>query len=172
MTRRTSFGVALVATGLWLLPVAASAQTGVLAGVVRDTTGAVLPGVTVEATSPALIERVRTVTTDSEGQYKIVDLRPGAYAVTFTLPGFTSLKRDGIDLSAGVTATVNAELRVGTVEETVTVSGQSPLVDVQNTRQQTVVNRDVMDAIPTGRTPAAFAVLVPGVIAAGSSGLT
>jgi uncharacterized protein (DUF2141 family) len=174
MTRRTSFGVvALVAVASALLFAdAASAQTGVLAGVVRDTTGAVLPGVTVEATSPALIERVRTVTTDTEGQYKILDLRPGAYAVTFTLPGFTTLKRDGIDLSAGVTATVNAELRVGTVEETVTVSGASPLVDVQNTRQQTVVNRDVMDAIPTGRTPAAYAVLVPGVIAAGSSGLT
>jgi len=81
MIRRTSFGVVLVALA-WLVPTAVSAQTGILAGVARDTTGAVLPGVTVEATSPALIERVRTVTTDSEGQYKIVDLRPGAYAVT------------------------------------------------------------------------------------------
>ncbi len=173
MTSRISQAVALVALAfLALFPTAARAQTGVLAGVVKDPSGAVLPGVTVEASSPALIQRVRTVVTDGEGQFKIVDLRPGAYTVTFTLVGFSTMKRDGIDLSAGVTATVNAELRVGTVEETVTVFGQSPLVDVQNTRQQTVVNRDVMDSIPTGRTPAAFAVLVPGVIAAGSSGLT
>jgi hypothetical protein len=155
-----------------VLPAAAWAQTGSIAGVVKDATGAVLPGVTVEAASPALIEKVRTVVTDSEGLYKIADLRPGAYTVTFTLPGFSSVRRQGIDLSAGFTATVNADLRVGALEETITVSGAAPQVDVQNTRQQTVVNRDVMDVIPTGRNPAAFAVLVPGVIAAGSSGLS
>src|SRR6266581_4430678 len=170
MVRRSIVCISLVAFMCVLLSSAAWAQQASnIAGVVRDTSGAVLPGVTVEAASPALIEKVLTVITDGEGQFKIVDLRPGTYAVTFTLVGFSTVKRDGIDLSAGFTATVNAELRVGTVEETITVSGQSPLVDVQNTRQQTVVNRDVMDSIPTGRTPAAYAVLVPGVIAAGSS---
>src|SRR5207247_3789365 len=98
-----------------------------------------------------LNEKVRTVVTAGEGLYKIADLRPGDYAVTFTLPGFSTVRRDGIILSAGFTATVNAELRVGTVEETITVSGATPMVDVQNTRQQTVMNRDVIDSIPTGR---------------------
>jgi hypothetical protein len=172
MRRRSVHSSAIAILCLALLPAAARAQTGTIAGVVRDATGGVLPGVTVEAASPALIERVRTAVTDGEGLYKIVDLRPGTYSVTFTLTGFSTVKREAIELSAGFTATVNADLRVGTVEETVTVSGQSPLVDVQNTRQQTVVNRDVMDSIPTGRSPAAFAALVPGVIAAGSSGLT
>jgi Carboxypeptidase regulatory-like domain len=157
---------------LMLMPTGVSAQTGSIAGVVKDTTGAVLPGVTVEATSPALIEKVRTVVTDGEGLYKILDLRPGTYAVTFTIPGFSSVRRDGIELSAGFTASVNAELRVGAVAETITVSGAAPLVDIQNTRQQTVVNREVIDSIPTGRNPASYAALVPGVIAAGSSGLT
>src|SRR3989441_4642776 len=117
---------------------AQSATTGSIAGVVRDATGAVLPGVTVEAASPALIEKVRTVITDNEGQYKIVDLRPGTYAVTFTLPGFSIVKRDGIELTTGFTATVNAELKVGSLEETITVSGASPVVDTQNVRTQNV----------------------------------
>src|SRR5204862_5954394 len=104
------------------------AQNGAIAGVAKDTTGAVLPGVSVEASSPALIEKVRTVVTDTEGQYKIVDLRPGTYTVTFTLAGFSTVKREGIELSASFTATVNAELRVGALEETVTVSGASPVV--------------------------------------------
>src|SRR5712691_5561532 len=101
----------------------AQAATGTIAGLVRDTSGAVMPGVTVEAASPVLIERVRAVTTDNQGLYRIVDLRPGSYTVTFTLPGFSTFRRDGIELSTGFTATVNAELRVGTVTETVTVSG-------------------------------------------------
>src|SRR4030088_2938517 len=86
---------------------------GSVAGVVKDSTGGVLPGVTVEAASPALIEKVRTAVTDNQGQYKIVDLRPGAYTVTFTLPGFSTIRREGIDLSAGFTANVNTDLRVG-----------------------------------------------------------
>src|SRR6266436_4591302 len=111
----------VVVSCLLLLRGAAWAQTvvnGGIAGAVKDTTGAVLPGVTVEAASPALIEKVRTVVTDGEGQYKIVDLRPGTYAVTFTLPGFSIVKRDGIELTTGFTATVNAELKVGSLEET------------------------------------------------------
>src|SRR5262245_10839848 len=101
-----------------------SAQVGgSIAGEVKDATGAVLPGVTVEAASPALIEKVRTVVTDGSGQYKIVDLRPGVYTVTFSLQGFSSVKREGIELTAGFTAPVNAELRVGSIQETVVVSG-------------------------------------------------
>src|SRR6266478_6624180 len=109
-----------------LVPARSSAQgTSGIAGVVKDSSGAVLPGVTVEAASPALIEKVRTVVTDGQGQYKIVDLRSGVYTVTFTLPGFSTVKRDALNLAPGFTATVNAELRVGALEETITVSGQA-----------------------------------------------
>src|SRR5438128_12644032 len=111
-----------------LAPAAAWAQAA-LAGSVRDASGAVLPGVAVEATSPALIEKVRTAVTDGTGQYRIEDLRPGTYAVTFTLPGFSSVKREGIELAGSFTATVNADLQVGSIAETVTVSGQTPIVD-------------------------------------------
>src|SRR5712692_4504073 len=93
------------------------AETGNIAGVVRDTSGAVIPGVTVEAASPALIEKVRVVVTDGQGLYKIVDLRPGVYTVTFILTGFNTFRREGIELSTGFTATVNADLKVGRVEE-------------------------------------------------------
>jgi len=155
-----------IAVGLLLLPALAMAQTGIIAGVVKDTSGAVMPGVNVEAASPALIEKVRAAVTDTAGQYKVVDLPPGTYTVTFTLVGFNAVKREGVELSAGFTANVNADLRVGTLEETITVSGQSPVIDVQNTRQQTTMARDVIDAIPAAKSPQSFAVLVPGVIAA------
>src|SRR5688572_24366178 len=107
---------------LVLVPAGAYAQASI-AGVVRDPSGAVLPGVTVEAASPALIEKVRSVTTDGNGQYQVVDLRPGTYSVTFTLTGFSVVKRDGIELAGTFTANVNAELRVGALEETITVTG-------------------------------------------------
>src|SRR5438132_1053397 len=169
--QRFSFGGLALMAILLVWPAASFAQNAGFAGVVKDPSGAVMPGVTVEAASPALIEKVRTVVTDGEGQYKIVDLRPGTYSVTFTLAGFTAVKREGIDLSAGFTATVNAELRIGSMEETITVSGQAPLVDVQNTREQTVMKRDVIDSIPTGRGPQSYAALVPGVVSAGSAGI-
>jgi hypothetical protein len=159
-------------TFLGLLPALSFAQTGIIAGVVKDTSGAVMPGVTVEAASPALIEKVRTAVTDGEGQYKIVDLVPGVYTVTFTLTGFSTVKHEGIQLSSGFTATVNADLRLGALEETITVSGQTPLIDVQNTREQQVMTRDVIDTVPTGKSPQDLAVLVPGVIAASSSALS
>ena len=146
---------------LVLAPAAARAQSAI-AGVVKDTSGAVMPGVTVEAASPALIERTRSVVTDGQGLYKIVDLRPGVYDVIFTLPGFNTVKRDAIELPANFTATVNAELRVGALEETVTVSGQSPVVDVQNAVQQTVLSRQVLDAVPTGRSIPTLGALLPG----------
>jgi len=112
---------------------------------------------------------VRTAVTDGQGRYNIVDLRPGVYDVTFTLVGFSTVRREGIQLSAGFTANVNAELRLGALEETITVSGQSPVVDVHNVRQQAVMTRDVLDTIPVGRSPNSYAVLVPGVIAASAA---
>ena len=139
-------------------------QTGAsITGVVKDSSGAVLPGVTVEATSPALIEKVRSVSTDATGQYRVEALRPGTYTVTFTLASFTTLKRGGIELTGSFVATVYADLKLGSIEETVTVTSQSPLVDVQSTRQQRVFDKEVLDAIPQGRTPVTAAILVPGV---------
>lgn len=145
-----------------LVPVAAFAQAAIT-GVVKDDSGAVLPGVTVEAASPALIERVRTVVTDGSGQYAIENLRPGAYAVTFTLPGFSVVRRDGIELSGTFTARVNVELAVGGLEETITVSGESPTVDVQSTVRQQVMDRELLDVIPSGGTAMNLGVLIPGV---------
>src|SRR5713101_4672716 len=111
-----------------LLPVAAHAQAAIT-GVAKDVSGGVLPGVTVEAASPVLIEKVRAAVTDGTGQYRIVDLRPGTYTVTFTLTGFSTVKREDIELTGAFTATVNADLKVGTVQETITVSGETPIVD-------------------------------------------
>jgi hypothetical protein len=145
---------------------AQSATTGAIAGATKDTTGAVLPGVTVEASSPALIEKVRSVVTDAQGNYKIVDLRPGTYAVTFTLPGFSTFKREGIELTTGFTATANAEMTVGSLEETVTVTGASPVVDIQNVRQQRVLTREVLDSLPTNRTLQGFSALTLGTTGA------
>jgi hypothetical protein len=151
-------------------PGADAQQAGAIAGTVRDTTGAVLPGATVEAASPALIERVRTVTTDETGQYRIIDLRPGVYSLSISLPGFATVRREGIELTAGFTANVSVELRLGDLAETLTVSGTSPIVDVQNVNQQRVVTREVLDSIPTGKQFTALAALVPGVNIAGSNG--
>src|SRR3989454_10804446 len=146
-------------------PNASGAQSvsGGITGVARDATGAVLPGATVEAASPALIEKVRTAVTDGQGLYNIVDLRPGTYSVTVTLPGFSSVKREGIELPTGFTATINVELRVGAVAETITVSGASPVVDTHNVSQQSVMTRAVIDTIPTGRSFSNLAALIPGI---------
>src|SRR5215510_8969808 len=145
MIRMRVVGASVVTlTFVLLFPSALGAQQSAgIAGTVRDTSGGVIPGVTVEAASPALIEKVRTVVSDGEGRYNIVDLRPGTYTVTFTLTGFNTVKREGIELTTGFTANVNAEMRVGALEETVTVTGASPLVDVQNVRQQTVVTDEL-----------------------------
>ena len=145
-----------------LTPAAVLAQASIT-GVVRDTSGAVLPGVTVEASSAALIEKVRTVVTDGGGQFRIVDLRPGTYVVTFTLAGFNTFRREGIELSGSFVATVNADMRVGAVEETVTVTAETPLVDVQSTTQQRVVGREVADSVPSSRMPAGLGALIPGM---------
>jgi hypothetical protein len=145
-----------------LLPAAAAAQAAIT-GVVKDASGAVLPGATVEASSPVLIEKVRSVATDSTGQYRIVDLRPGVYTVTFTLTGFNAIKRDAIELTGTFVASVDAELKVGSVAETITVSGVAPTVDVQSLRVQQTVNAEVLAAIPTSRTNNNIAALIPGL---------
>jgi len=156
---------------LTLWPIVASAQTSSIAGIVRDASGGVLPGVTVEAASPALIEKVRTVTSDGTGQFKIINLRPGTYTVTFTLTGFTTVRREGIELTSDFTASVNADLRVGAVAETITVTGETPVVDVQNITTRTIMTREVMDVMPTGRNIQAVGILIPGTQLALGGGL-
>src|SRR2546427_8819419 len=156
---------------LSLWPVMASAQTSSIAGTVRDTSGALLPGVTVEVSSPALIEKTRSVTTDGSGQYKIVGLRPGTYVVTFTLPGFITVRREDIELTSDFTAQVSAEMKVGAVSETITVTGESPVVDTQNIMTRTIMTREVLDAIPTGRIIQAVGIMIPcTAIAQGGGG--
>ena len=156
---------------LALLSASASAQTSTISGTVRDTSGGVLPGVTVEVSSPALIEKVRTVVTDNDGKYQVVSLRPGLYSVTFTLPGFGVVKREGIELTSDFTAVVNADMKVGTLEETITVTGESPIVDTQSITQRVVMTREVMDVLPTGRNIQAVGILIPGTtLAVGGGG--
>ena len=155
--------LSLVLLGLLIAPVTSWAQSS-LTGVVRDPSGAVLPGVTVEASSPALIEQVRTITTDAQGLYRIADLRPGPYTVTFTLPGFTTVRRTGIELRAEFTATVDVELQLGNVAETITVSGEAPLVDTRSARAQTQYAAETLQSLPgNGRLSTLISVL-PGAV--------
>jgi hypothetical protein len=160
MVRRARVG-ALLAGAILTWQGMASAQA--IAGVVKDATGGVMPGVTVEAASPALIEKTRTVVTDNDGQYKIINLRPGTYGVSFTLVGFAVVKREGIEISNDFTAQVNAEMKVGGLEESITVSGQRPRIDTQSVTQKKSLSSEVIDALPTGRTWQNLSVLVPGV---------
>jgi len=162
------FAMALVVACLSLVtllsPAPASAQQRAsIVGIVLDSTGAIMPGVTVEASSPALIEQMRSAVTDGSGRYSIIDLRPGTYTVTFTLPGFRSVKREGIVLEGAFAAQVNGSLAVGAVEETVTVTGASPIVDTQSTQNQSVLNRNQLEVLPAARTMQGGASLVPGV---------
>ncbi len=143
-------------------PAALFAQASIT-GVVKDASGAVLPGVTVEASSPELIEKVRTSVTDGTGQYRIVDLRAGVYSVSFALTGFGTVKREGIELTGSFTATVNADLKVGNLAETITVSGETPIVDVQSAKRQATVSGDVIASIPSSRAYGAIFSLNPAV---------
>ncbi len=145
-----------------VLPAAASAQSA-FTGTVKDPSGSVLPGVTVEAESPVLIERVRSAVTDSNGQYRIVDLRPGVYTLSFSLPGFKQVKMQGLQLETEFTATVNTSLEVGQIEESVTVSGESPVVDTTSAARLQVLNREALDALPTGRAIFSIAQIIPGI---------
>src|SRR6185503_4332596 len=172
MTMRTSaFGFMLVLACLVLWPVDALAQSSEIAGVVKDASGSVLPGVTVEAASPALIEKSRAAVTDGDGNYRIISLRPGVYTVTFTLPGFSTVTRQGIELTSNFAASVNAEMRVGGIEEPITVTGESPVVDTQSITARTVMTREVLDLLPTGRNIQAVGIMIPGTaLAIGGGG--
>ncbi|HYR85593.1 MAG TPA: carboxypeptidase regulatory-like domain-containing protein [Terriglobia bacterium] len=147
----------------------AQAESGNIVGVVRDTSGAVIPGVSIEAASPALIERIRTAVSDEQGRYRINDLRPGLYTVTFTLPGFGTLRREGIEMTTGFTATVNGELKVGTLQDEVTVTEQASMVDVQNIQQQVTIKSLTLDALPTSKRPAQLITLIPAANAGGTN---
>ena len=157
--------------GLWTLlslacilfiPAVSSAQSAIV-GLLADDSGAVLPGVTVEATSPVMIEGTRTTTTDGQGRYRFAELRPGVYKITFTLTGFGVVVREGVQLPANFVATVNAEMKVGSLEETINVSGTAPQVDVQQASRTTTIPRDIIDSLPISRNVMGLAVLVPGV---------
>ena len=152
----------LLALGcLFLLPGIANAQA--IGGTVSDSTGAVLPGVTVEARSPALIEQVRAAVTDGSGQYRIVALETGTYSVTFTLPGFSTLLREGVILNTGFTANIDAELAVGAIEETVTVTQASPTIDVQSVEQRETIDAGIFETLPTARQYDSLALLIPAM---------
>ena len=162
MTRGRFPGTLVLFVLMALAPVVAFGQS-TITGVVHDTSGAVMPGVTVEAASPALIEKVRTAITDGQGVYRVIDLRPGVYTVTFTLPGFNTVRREGVQLPDAFVATVNADLQVGALEETVTVSGASPTVDTQSVAQRTVLTSDVLDTLPSSRFLHGYVAYLPGM---------
>lgn len=164
--------VIFVCSALLSIPAPTTAQTSDAAsvtGVVRDASGGVLPGVTVEVASPVLIEKVRTTITDGQGLYRVVDLRPGLYAVTFSLTGFSTVRREGLELTSGFTATINADLPVGDIAETVTVTGGSPVVDLQNSRQTTTVQRATLDVLPTTGRINHLAAIIPGATLASAA---
>src|SRR5947207_74641 len=162
----------LIALGsVLLLPSVTLAQDAGIAGIVRDNTGGVVPGVSVTAASPVLIEQQRVAITDGEGRYSITQLRPGTYRVTFTLQGFSTVVREGLQLSAGFTANVEAELRPGGLAESITVTGASPIVDVQNVRRQTVVNDELLQTLPTStKSVGTFVSLTVGITGVGEVG--
>ena len=146
-----------------LTPVAAFAQSSI-GGLVKDTSGAVLPGVTVEAASPVLIEKARTAISDSAGQYRITDLQPGTYTITFTLTGFTTIKRENVELTGSGVTTINADMRVGAVTETIVVSGETPVVDIRTTRRQEVLTNDVIQTLPATRGYNGILAMIPSVM--------
>src|SRR5215468_1351458 len=162
MTRRTVGWLGAVLLSFLVAPSAARAQSAI-AGTVKDATGAVLPGVTVEASSDVLIEKSKTVVSDAQGNYKIVDLRPGTYSMTFSLEGFSTVKREALELPSNFTASVNAELKVGALQEALTVTGASPVVDVQSNVKTQVLSRDVLDSVPSAKTIQSLGQLVVGV---------
>jgi Carboxypeptidase regulatory-like domain len=169
--RRSLLAAALFALPLLLLPGAAYSQEGTaeIAGVVRDASGAVLPGVTVEAASDVLIEKVRSAVTDGAGQYRIISLRPGTYSVTFTLTGFATVKHEGLQVNSGVTTTVTAEMKIGSLQETVTVTGETPVVDVQSAKRQQTITSEMLTSIPTARAANAILTLIPSMVQSGGN---
>ena len=156
---------------LLFTPVMAPAQTSTISGAVKDASGGVLPGVTVEAASPVLIEKSRSTVTSGSGSYSILALRPGLYTVTFSLPGFGNVVREGVELTSDFTATISVDMKVGTLEETLTVTGESPIVDTTSITQRVVMTAEVREALPTGRNIQAVGIMIPGTtIAQGGGG--
>ena len=153
----------LVVVGSILIPALAFSQT-TLAGTVRDTSGAVLPGVTVEAASPALIGKVRSAVTNGSGQYRITDLAPGTYTVTYSLSGFTRVVREGVALTGSGVTTINADLRVGALQETITVTGETPIVDTQSTRREMVITSETLRTLPVTRSYGTLLAAIPGIV--------
>jgi hypothetical protein len=153
----------LAAVTLFLLAPAAFAQEGQIAGTVHDTSGGTMPGVTVEVTSPALIEKIRSAVTDSNGQYRITNLPVGTYTVTFALEGFTRQQRENIVLTSGFTASINATMTVGQLTETLVVSGAAPMVDVQSAREVMTIEGDTIRELPTSRNVNSLLALTPGI---------
>ena len=153
-----------------LAPVVVMAQTSTITGTVKDASGGVLPGVTVEVSSPALIEKTRSTVTSGSGTYSILALRPGTYTVKFELPGFSTVLREGIVLTSDFTASINADLKVGELTETLTVTGESPIVDTSNITQRVVMTAEVRDALPTGRNIQAVGIMIPGTTLAQGGG--
>ena len=167
MLRFGKVSAALVA--LLLLPSAVFAQA-TIAGVVRDASAAVLPGVSVEASSSVLIEKTRSVITDGTGQYRLTDLPPGTYVLTFSLQGFSTIKRDGLAVSGSGVITVNADMRLGQLTETVTVTGESPIVDTQSVRREVVLNNETLSTLPASRGYGSALATVPALNIGGVAG--
>lgn len=172
MEHRSRLRTFLTTSAVIILLGAGVASAQEIGGTVTDSTDAALPGTLVEARSPDMIEEVRSVTTDGSGQYVIVALEPGTYSITYTLPGFGTLIREGIELTTGFTANVDVQLSVGDVAESLTITGDSPVVDIRNNLQRTIVDREVIDTIPTGKDFRSYALLTPGMIASNSFGTT
>ena len=155
-------GALVLLAGSLSMPAAAWAQAA-LAGAVQDASGAVLPGVTVEAASPALIEKVRTAVTDGAGRYRIENLRPGVYTVTFSLSGFSTVRREMVEVSGSAVIVIDADLRVGGVQETITVTGETPVVDVQSTKREITLDNDTLRSLPSVRSYSYLLTTVPGL---------
>ena len=164
-----SLRTAGIVVGLFLLHLDPAFAQGSITGVIRDSTGNVIPGVTVEATSPVLIEKVRTAMSDENGVYRIVNLSAGRYSLAFKLAGFSTYKRDGIEVTGDLIASVNVDMRVGEVAEVVTVTGETPVVDVQSVRRQTVIDSELIAAIPAARTYAGLMTLMPNTVQQGGA---
>jgi len=158
----------VAALALTLIVPAVAFGQAAISGTVKDASGAVLPGVTIEASSDVLIEKVRSGVTDGNGRYQIVDLRPGTYAVTFTLTGFGTVKTDGVLLTGTATTVVDADLKVGSVAETITVTGETPLVDVTSTTRQSVLDHDTVQNLPSSRQYFTLARMIPGTSGGGT----
>ncbi len=164
MGPRVRVGSLVTVLVVGLAPVVLAQQTGVLSGVVRDAQSTAFPGATVTVASPALIGGSRTAQTGPSGGYRFSDLPPGVYTVTYAGAGFAPLKREGIRIRVAHVTTLDVDLSLVGREESITVSGESPVVDVSSTVSQKNIDKDLYDAIPTGRNPWVMAGLVPGVV--------